>query len=53
MAIAASISTTATGLIFQGLGHWEGFVVLAAASAIATALLWAAMPETRPVKYLD
>jgi hypothetical protein len=37
----------------QALGHWEGFLVLAAASAIATALLWTAMPETRPTKYLD
>jgi MFS family permease len=24
IAIAASISTTATGFIFEGLGHWEG-----------------------------
>src|SRR4029450_6713084 len=53
IAIAASISTTATGFISQGLGHWEGFLILAAASAIATALLWAAMPETMPAKYLD
>ena len=43
IAIAASISTTASGFIFEGLGHWEGFLILAAASAIATALLWAAM----------
>jgi hypothetical protein len=35
------------------LGHWEGFLFLAATSAIATALLWAAMPETMPAKYLD
>ena len=53
IAIAASISTTASGFIFEGLGHWEGFLILAAASAIATALLWAAMPETIPAKYLD
>jgi len=53
IAIAASISTTATGFIFQELGHGEGFLILAAASAIATALLWAAMPETMPAKYLD
>jgi len=48
--------------------HWHGrfnlvrgavgtliaiFLILAAASAIATALLWAAMPETIPAKYLD
>jgi MFS family permease len=53
MAIAASISTTATGFLFEALGHWEGFLILPAASAIATALLWAAMPETKPAKYLD
>jgi MFS family permease len=53
IAIAASISTTATGFIFQELGQWQGFLILAAASAIATALLWAAMPETLPAKYLD
>jgi hypothetical protein len=47
------ISTTATGFLFAGLGQWEGFLILAAASAIATALLWAAMPETIPAKYLD
>jgi MFS family permease len=53
IAIAASISTTTTGFLFEGLGHWEGFLILAAASATATALLWAAMPETIPAKYLD
>ena len=53
IAIAASISTTATGFLFEALGHWEGFLILAAASAIASSLLWAAMPETKPAKYLD
>jgi MFS family permease len=53
IAIAASISTTATGFLFEALGNWEGFLILAAASAIATALLCVAMPETRPAKYLD
>jgi hypothetical protein len=53
IAIAASISTTGTGFLFEALGNWEGFLILAAASAIATALLWLAMPETRPAKYLD
>src|SRR5215472_13458996 len=53
ISIAASISTTATGFLFEALGHWEGFLILAAASALATALLWAAMPETMPAKYLD
>jgi MFS family permease len=53
IAIAASMSTAATGFMFEGLGRWEGFLILAAASATATALLWAAMPETTPAKYLD
>jgi MFS family permease len=53
IAIAASISTATTGFMFEGLGRWEGFLILMAASAIATALLWAAMPETTPAKYLD
>jgi hypothetical protein len=53
VAIGASIGTTATGFIFQGLGHWAGFLTMAGASIIATALLWAAMPETKPGKYLD
>ncbi len=53
IAIAASISTAATGFIFQELGHWPGFLILAGAAAAASALLWAAMPETRPAKYLD
>jgi hypothetical protein len=39
--------------LFEALGQWEGFLILAAASAIATALLWAAMPETNLAKYLD
>jgi MFS family permease len=36
IAIAASISTTATGFLFEALGNWQGFLILAAASAIAT-----------------
>jgi len=53
IAIAASISTTATGFIFQGVGQWTGFLTMAGAAAAATVLLWAAMPETKPGKYLD
>jgi MFS family permease len=53
IAVAASVSTTATGFIFQAFGHWEGFLSLAAVALIATAFLWTAMPETRPEKYLD
>lgn len=53
IAIAASISTGATGFIFQDLGHLPGFLILAAAGLAATGLLWIAMPETKPAKYLD
>ena len=53
IAVAASVSTTASGFIFQTFGHWAGFLSLATAALIAAAFLWAAMPETRPAKYLD
>src|SRR5215475_11726426 len=49
IAIAASISTTATGFLFEALDNWQGFLILSAASAVATASLWATMPETRPL----
>jgi MFS family permease len=51
--IAASISTATSGFIFQAIGHMQGFLILAAAAATATGLLWTAMPETKPGKYLD
>ena len=50
IAIAASISTGSTGFIFERLGQMPGFLILAAAAA---GLLWIAMPETKPGKYLD
>ena len=53
IAIAASISTGVTGFIFEKLGNWQGFLMLAGFAVIATSLLWLAMPETRPAKYLD
>jgi MFS family permease len=53
IAIAASISTGITGFIFQDLGNWQGFLILAGFATAAAALLWVAMPETRPTKYLD
>jgi len=53
IAVAASVSTTASGFIFQTFGHWPGFLSLAIAALAAAAFLWAAMPETRPAKYLD
>jgi MFS family permease len=53
IAIAASISTGSTGFIFERLGQMPGFLILAAAAAAAAGLLWIAMPETKPGKYLD
>jgi len=53
IAIAASMSTATSGFIFQSVGHMQGFLILAAAAAIATGVLWTAMPETKPGKYLD
>jgi MFS family permease len=53
IAIAASISTGTTGFIFQQVGHLSGFVILAGVATAAAGLLWTAMPETKPAKYLD
>jgi hypothetical protein len=53
VAVAASISTTASGFIFDALGQWQGFLSLAIVSVVATGLVWIAMPETKPGKYVD
>ena len=53
IAIAASISNAATGFMFDALGNRLGFLILAGAATIAVALLWLAMPETKPADYLD
>jgi hypothetical protein len=53
IAIAASASTGATGFIFEHSGRLYGFLILAGAAATATVLLWTAMQETKPGKYLD
>jgi MFS family permease len=53
IAIAAAISTGASGFVFEKLGHLYGFLILAAAAAAATVLLWTALTETRPGKYID
>jgi sugar phosphate permease len=52
IAIAASISTGASGFLFEKLGHAYGFVILAAAAAAAV-LLWMGLAETKPGKYID
>jgi MFS family permease len=51
--IAASISTTVTGYLFQWLGPHLGYVTLAAVAALATAILWMFLTETKPEKYED
>ena len=53
IAIAASISTGATGFLFQIFGHWAGFFTLGAVAIAGTLLLWLAMPETKPAQYMD
>jgi sugar phosphate permease len=54
IAIAAAISTGASGFVFEKLGHVHGFLILAAAAAAAaTALLLAGLTETKPGKYID
>jgi MFS family permease len=53
IAIAASLSTAATGFLFQSFGHAAGFFTLAGVAVAGTLLLWLAMPETKPAQYLD
>jgi len=53
ISIAAAISTGTTGFLFEKFGHLPGFSILGAAGAAATILLWAALTETKPGKYLD
>ncbi len=51
--IAASLSTSITGFIFQEFGRWAGFIFIAAVAATGTALAWLLLPETKPEKYPD
>ena len=51
--VGASISTTATGYLFQVLGPHFDYVPLAAVAALATAILWMFLTETKPEKYED
>jgi MFS family permease len=53
IAIAAVISTGTTGFLFEKFGRLPGFLVLSVAAAAATLLLWVALTETKPGKYLD
>jgi MFS family permease len=53
IAIAAAISTGASGFVFEQLGHLYGFLILAAVAASAPVLLRIGLTETKPGKYLD
>lgn len=53
IAIPAAISTGTTGFLFEKFGHVTGFLTLAVAAVVASGLLWAALTETKPGKYLD
>jgi sugar phosphate permease len=51
--LAASISTLATGYLFQGFGTASGFTVICVIAGAATALLWLFVAESKPAKYED
>ena len=51
--VAASISTSATGFLFQAFGQRIGYLPLAAIAAAATGLIWLFLSETKPEKYED
>jgi predicted MFS family arabinose efflux permease len=51
--IAASLSTSGTGFVFQVLGPRLGYVPLAAVAVLATVFLWFFLHETKPEKYED
>jgi len=53
IAVAAAISTGASGFVFEHLGHLYGFLILSAIAVAATMLLWMTLTETKPGKYLD
>jgi predicted MFS family arabinose efflux permease len=49
--IAAAISTSTTGFLFQYFGAHIGFVPLAVVGAAATGMVWVFWSETKPEKY--
>ncbi|MBV8837921.1 MAG: MFS transporter [Alphaproteobacteria bacterium] len=50
--IAASVSTLATGFLYQRFGHAIGFLSIAVVATAAVALLWV-FQETKPAEYVD
>jgi len=51
--VAASVSTLATGFLFQGIGPVGGFIAIAAVAGAATVLIWMFVSETKPSEYAD
>ncbi len=51
--IAAAVSTSTTGFLFQAFGPKIGYLPIAAIAVAATALLWLFLTETKPAKYDD
>ena len=49
--IAASLSTLATGFLFQGIGPGSGFIAIALVASAATGLIWIFISETKPAAY--
>jgi MFS family permease len=45
--IAASVSTLATGFLFEAIGSTAGFLAVAGVAAAATALIWVFVAETK------
>src|SRR5262249_46534133 len=51
--ISAATSTAVSGFIVSHFGDWLGFVSMAALTIAGLALLWVALPETKPAEYID
>jgi MFS family permease len=49
--ISASLSTLATGYLFQGFGLLTGFLAITGVAAAATIVFWLFVPETKPADY--
>jgi MFS family permease len=51
--LAASLSTIATGYLFQNIGSTDGFLAITAVAGAATGLIALFVAETKPSDYLD
>jgi MFS family permease len=51
MTIAASLSTSITGVLVQEWGGGAGFLFIAVAAALGAASAWVLLAETKPAQY--